>query len=248
MKKIVFFGLVMVLLAGCGRKGPLVAPDASIPAPVDSLRVTQKENRFFLSWAPPALDIAGKPLRDLAGFRLLRREVLPPSQDCEECADAYRIVRNVDLEYLKDTRRFDNLFVLADSGLDAGKTYQYRVTAFRKDGTESARSNPARRTLLPAPGAPQLAVRSTPTGILLQWEPPTGTAAPAGYNLYRRKSGDIASLVLLNSAPVRETQFEDRGAERGVSYVYGVRGVVTAGDEQLEGALSNEVETTRSGP
>ena len=242
MKKTICILIASLALAGCGRRGPLVAPDAAIPAAVDSLKVSQKDNRFYLSWAPPLRDLAGKPLQGLAGFRLLRRQVLPPGQDCEECADAYRTVKTVDLDILKEARRFNDLYVVTDTGLVPGNTYQYRVVSFKKDGTESARSNPARRTLLPSPAAPVLRATPVADGIDLQWELPGGGAQPSGYNLYRRNKGDINSLTILNGAPVKDARFEDRGAEKGVTYLYSVRGVVTTGDVPLEGALSNEVE------
>lgn len=243
MKKIVFhFMLSTLLLAGCGRRGPLVAPDAAVPAAVDTLRISQKENLFYLSWAPPLKDLAGRPLQGLAGFRLLRREVLPPSDDCEECVDAYRTVRTVDLDYLKDVRRFDSLYVVTDTGLAPGTTYQYRVVTVKKDGTESARSNPVRRTLLSAPAAPLLRATPVPAGVDLQWEVAPAAGAPSGYNVYRRTAGDINSLTILNAVPVTGSRFEDRSAEKGVTYLYSVRVVVTTGDEPLEGMLSNEVE------
>ncbi len=225
--------------------GPLVAPDASIPVAVDNLRVVQKSDRFYLSWGAPAKDLSGRPLQGLAGFKLLRRQVLPPNEDCEECADAYRTVRTVNLDYLKETRRFDNLFVVTDTGLVPGDTYQYRVIAFKNDGTESARSNPARRTLLPAPAAPVLKATPVPDGVDLSWEAPAIGAKPTGYDLYRRKKNDINSLVILNGTPITGTRFEDRSAEPGVIYLYSVRGVATTEGEALEGALSNEVAASR---
>lgn len=237
--------LIAAALPGCGRRGPLVAPNAAIPAAVDSLKLSQKDSRFYLSWAPPTRDLTGKPLQGLAGFRLLRREVLPPSQDCEECVDAYRTVRTVDLDYLKEARRFDNLYVVTDTGLIPGSTYQYRVVAFKKDGTESARSNPVRRTLLPAPAAPQLRAAAVADGIDLTWQPAAG--GDTGYTVYRRKAGDIDSLAILTPAPLHDTRYQDRSAEKGVPYLYSVRGVVPAGDELLEGALSNEAEVTWPG-
>jgi hypothetical protein len=86
-----------------------------------------------------------------------------------------------------------------------------------------------------------------PDGIALRWELPEGGAQPSGYNLYRRKKGDIDSLTILNAAPLADTRFEDRSAEPGETYLYSVRGVVTTGDEPLEGTLSNEVAASRSG-
>lgn len=234
--------LTALLLPGCGKKGPLIPPEAFAPGAVATLAVDQKEDRFFVSWAAPANDAGGRPLKDLAGFRLYRREVLPPNEDCEECPTAYRLVKTVDLEYLQDVRLYGNRYVFTDGGLENGKTYQYKVIAFQKDGSEGAASNRARRKKVAAPPAPRLAATSTPAGVVLQWEIPQGPGADfVGYTLYRRRGDDFGTLVLLTPTPVKESRFEDQRLERGTTYVYTVREVVEVDGQLVEGEVSNEV-------
>ena len=79
-----------LVLAGCGKKGPLVPPEALVPAPVANLAVAQKGARFQVSWSAPGKQEGGATLRDLAGFLLFRRPLLPPAEDCDECPSAYR--------------------------------------------------------------------------------------------------------------------------------------------------------------
>lgn len=241
--------VLSTLLAACGKKGPLIPPEAFAPGAVATLAVDQKEDRFFVSWTAPASDAGGRPLKDLAGFRLYRREVLPPNEDCEECPTAYRLVKTVDLEYLQNVKLYGTRYVFTDGGLENGKTYQYKVIAFRKDGSESAASNRARRKKVAAPPAPRLAATSTPSGVVLQWELPQPPGAGfVGYSLYRRRGDDFGTLVLLTPIPVKEPRFEDQRLERGVTYVYAVREVVEVDGQLVEGEVSNEVRASLAVP
>jgi predicted small lipoprotein YifL len=229
-------------LAGCGRKGPLVPPESFVPAPVSTLAVEQKDDAFYISWPAPDKDEGGRPLKDLAGFRVYRRPVLPPGEDCEECPTAYTLIRTVDLEYPQDVRSYDGRYVLADRGLTSGATYQYKVVSFKRDGSESGASNRVRRTMVMAPPAPRLTASSSATGVVLQWEPaPPSTGEPVGANIYRRRGDDPASLVLLTPSPVTGTSYEDQRLERGVTYGYTVRQVIAVDGQLVEGAASNTV-------
>jgi len=238
---LVLLCIVSLLVTGCGKKGPLIPPEASVPAPIDSLAVEQKEDRFFVSWVAPTKDAVGRKLSDLAGFRVYRREVLPPTEDCEECPTAYRLVKTVDLDYPEGVKIYDNRYVFAESDLENGKTYQYKVLSFKKDGSESGISNKIRRKKVATPPAPRLKAISTPTGVTLEWEPgQTPGADSAGYNLYRRRGSDIGTIVILTPVPVKERRYDDLRLEQGVAYVYTVREVANAAGQLVEGAVSNE--------
>ena len=229
-------------LAACGKKGPLVPPESFVPAPVSALSVEQKEDTFYISWPAPAKDAGGRPLKDLAGFRVYRRPVLPPDQDCEECPTAYTLIKTVDLEYLGDVRFFNGRYVLADREVTNGATYQYKVISFKADGAESSASNRARRTKVAAPPAPRLTATASATGVVLQWEiPPVAAGKAAGAYVYRRRGDDVSTLVLLTPTPISGRQYEDLRLERGATYVYTVRTVVEVDGQIVEGAVSNEV-------
>jgi len=231
-----------LLLAGCGKKGPLVPPESFVPAPVSALSVEQKEDTFYVSWPAPGKDEGGRPLTDLAGFRVYRRPVLPPDQDCEECPTAYTLIRTVDLDYPRDVRFFNGRYVLADRDVANGVAYQYKVISFKKDGAESGPSNRVRRTKVAAPPAPRLAATASATGVLLQWEiPPVTAGTVAGAHVYRRRGDDVSTLVLLTPTPISGRQYEDLRLERGATYVYAVRTVVAVDGQLVEGAVSNEV-------
>lgn len=239
MKKFLAVVIMTLPLAGCGRKGPLAPPEALVPAAIVDLRVAQQGESFLLSWSAPTREAGGRPLKELAGFRLLRREVLPPAEDCEECPDAYRLIATVDLEYLREARRFGDRFFYGDAGLRSGATYQYKLVAFRRDGTASRDSNRSRHRLVLPPPPPVPKGLFTSAGIILEW-PAVTTAGSAvvGYNVYRWREGQPIPPVPLNERPLTEPRFEDLRLEQGIVYSYAVRTVAGIEGEVAESAPS----------
>ena len=69
------------------------------------LAVSQRGEEFRLSWTLPGKEEGGRPLRDLTGCRLYRREPLPPAQDCPNCQEGWQLLRAIDLAYLQDFYR-----------------------------------------------------------------------------------------------------------------------------------------------
>ena len=242
MQRVLLIAVLALVIAGCGRKGPLVPPEAMVPAAIADLRVEQQGERVIVSWTQPGREEAGGPLKDLAGFRVFRREVLPPGEDCEECPTAYRLIQTVDPEYLQHVVRVGNSYSFVDTGLEPGKTYQYKVVTFKADGSESKQSNLARRKKVAPPPPPVVQAASSPTGVVLRWEPVTvaKNSTLLGYQIYRRKAGGAAALPVTGK-PIQETSFEDMRLEHGVKYGYTVRTVAKVDGETVEGDPSNEV-------
>ncbi len=242
IQRILLMAVMALLLVGCGRKGPLVPPEAMVPAPIADLRVEQQGERISVSWSQPGREEGGGPLKDLAGFRVFRREVLPPGEDCEECPTAYRLIRTVDPEYLEDVVRVGNAYTFVDRGLETGKTYQYKVVAFKTDGSESKQSNLARRKKVVPPLPPVIQATSTPTSVILRWQPVAmaKNASLLGYQIYRKKAG-TPSAQPLTGKPIQETSFEDLHLEQGGSYEYTIRTVARVDGEAVESEPSGAV-------
>ncbi|MEA5115757.1 MAG: fibronectin type III domain-containing protein [Geobacteraceae bacterium] len=243
MKKIFFLMMVFSLVA-CGKRGPLVPPESLVPAAIKDLKVEQKGNRFLVCWSPPAKMESGGKLSGIAGFRVFRREVLPPDQDCEDCPTAYLLLRTVDPEYLQDVSRAGSRYCFYDSELKSGDTYQYKVLTVDVDGVSSRDSNKVRKLKITSQSAPHLTALSIPTGVVLQWNPvhaPSGSTLE-GYAVYRKQEGDVMPLFPTASLPAAVNSFEDKQMEHGVKYVYGIRSVVRTGSETVESELSNLVE------
>ncbi|MDD3295199.1 MAG: lipoprotein [Geobacteraceae bacterium] len=243
MKKALFLFLVLFLSA-CGKRGPLVPPEALVPAPIKDLRVEQKGAGFLVCWSGPGKQEWGGPLDGLAGFRVFRRIVLPPDQDCEGCPSAYRIVKTVDPEYLQDVRRSGSLYCFFDRDLTGGTTYQYKAVSLQKDGAISRDSNRARKRFSSPPMPPQLALEPAPEGVTLRWQPgplPTG-AVLEGFSVYRKRAEGMMPLNPVVLVLPDADGFSDFRMEHGVKYLYAVRSVVRVDGELVESELSNEVE------
>jgi predicted small lipoprotein YifL len=243
MHKILFALVIFSLLAGCGKKGVLISPEALLPAPVNDLRAAQKGERLQLSWSPPTHEEGGRALKDLAGFQLFKREVLPPDEDCESCPNAYRLLKIVDLEYLQDVRRVGDLFYLGDSDVIVSNTYQYKIVSYRKDGTSGHDSNKARLKIVVPPMPPRLSALFSVTGVLLHWEvsAPLANGKILGINIYRWRADALPAVVPLNDVFVPGHDYEDLRLERGATYIYALRTVAEVEGEMVESKLSNEI-------
>lgn len=232
--------LGLALLSGCGKKGALVPPEALVPAPVSSLAVAQKASRLQVSWNAPTKEQGGAPLKDLAGFQLFKRVVLPPGQDCEECAGAYPQMFKFDLEYLQGARRIGNLFLFDDQDITRGKTYQYKVRSFTADGALSRDSNLARRTVFTPPPPPVAEANFSETGVVLTFSAPQpAEGSLAGYNVYRSKDSSEMPLSPLNSAPLTGPAYQEEDLLVGVRYSYWVTTLATVNGEMVESAPSS---------
>jgi len=251
MKRLLVTLIAMLSLAACGKKGALIPPEAMAPAPIGDLQTAQRGEAFYISWSAPTRDDAGRALPDLAGFMIYRREVLPPAEDCEECPTAYHLIKSVDAEYLQDTYRSDSRFFFIGADLKDNTTYQFKAISVKKDGIESGPSNRARRKKVAPPDATTLKAASTPTSILLEWQPVTApdNGKVEGYHIYRKQRGETNfPLQPLTGTPLSAVRYEDLGQERGVTYLYGVRTVARINGELVESALSNEAEGALTQP
>ena len=120
-----------------------------------------------------------------------------------------------------------------DSGLEAGTTYEYRVSAVNGEGLESELSDPASATTLDEPGPPApVDLSATPvstTNVELAWSVPA--EGVTGYNVYR----DGAFV-----GSVTATTFIDTGLAPETTYRYQVASVVG----EVQGERSAEVQAT----
>ena len=249
MKSILCLLMCAVLFSACGKKGALIPPEALVPAPATDFRVQQQGEGFRISWTAPGKEERGRPLRDLAGFRLYRHEVLPPGEDCLACPESWRPVRSIDLDFLRDVQRNGDRFTCSDSEVRTGTAYRYSVTAVSRRGAAGrpAISEPRRKVAAPLP--PVLQAVPAPTAVTLEFVAiPLAGSERLGFNVYRQRPGEEAPVVPLTPSPVPGPTFIDQQLERNLTYRYTVTAVVRVDGEEVESVPSNGVEAGLAPP
>lgn len=240
---IVKFGSILLIasifLTGCGRKGRLIPPEALVPAAVADLTVQQKGDQLQILWSAPAREESGRPLKDLAGFRLQKRAIRGDGTDCSTCDETWQLLKTVDLDTPNPAGRSNGSFIYRDR-VPVGAASQYRLTAFSRSGGTSPPATskiirmqpalaPPTMTLLPLPGS---------IGAALDFSPPEGGTL-MGFNIYRRTPETPMPAAPYGSAPA-SGEWEDKQVSFGSSYLYAATALVETGGEIVESTPSAE--------
>jgi len=236
---------LLLALGGCGKVGPVKPLEQPLPAAPEKLTSMQQGNLMQLAWDIPTSNLDGSPLTDLQGFNVFKMRY-DLAEDCPECRDISTLLRQVDLEFLKNADRRGNRLTFWDNDLEPGFGYQYKVVAYTRRNREGAPAITRRPFLTPPASASMIRASAHDRMVRLEWQPVTGPADGEllGYNLYRRSTGEVLSSLPVNTAPLSETTFEDFGLQNGVSYSYTLRAVIKTKNTRLESNASSPVEAT----
>jgi fibronectin type 3 domain-containing protein len=137
-----------------------------------------------------------------------------------------------------------------DTGLTAGVTYYYQLTALNSVGESgrSAEKNATPTSAATIPGAPTLSSASAGNAtVSLTWNAPTsnGGSAITNYKLYRSTStGTETLLTTLGNV----SSYTDSGLANGVTYYYKLSAVNTIGESALSGETNATPVTTPTAP
>lgn len=239
MNRLLFPLLLTLLMAGCGRKGPLIPPEALVPATVTNLSVQQQGEDLQLLWSAPAKEQSGRPLKDLAGFRLHKREVRGDNSDCAACGESWLLLKTVDLDTPDQAGRSGGMFIYRDR-VPIGAASQYRLTAYSRSGGISTPATSKIIRMQPPLAPPTLTMQPLPgsIGAALTFSPPKdGTLK--GYNIYRRTPDTPMAPLPYGAAP-RSGQWEDKQVSFNSSYHYAATALVEMGGEIVESSPSAE--------
>jgi predicted small lipoprotein YifL len=236
----IFLMMTLLLFTGCGKKGPLIPPEALVPATVTELRVQQQGGEFRITWQAPTKEQNGRPLRDLAGFRLLRRDILNDGSDCAACPDSWKQLVVIDPDL---AQRSGPNFIYRDYGVSTGSVSQYRLLALSRSGGSSQAATSRPRKLQPVIPAPAAKATALPASIEISVTCTVPAAAKLlGFNIYRRLNATEPVLMPLNGIPIPQAVWEDQQLQFGQTYRYSVTALVETGGETVESLPSPEVE------
>jgi len=237
-------------LAGCGRKGPPVAPERRLPAAPTGMTATVESDSIVVSWTVPRTRVDGTAFRDLALVRLFRRAEAPGEPAKSAMVSRGDVVGWEPLASIKpDTPApavmTGNTVRWVDrQGLTINQRYLYVATVIDASGRSSAPSERHAVVFLAAPRPPEvLAAAAGDREVRLAWKPPTGLVD--GSPLH----GDISYVILrgvgaegalqpVKTEPVTGITYADTGLENDTTYRYVVRAVRTVGEATAYGAPS----------
>ncbi|MBL0224274.1 MAG: hypothetical protein IPQ16_01440 [Geobacteraceae bacterium] len=246
MRQIAGLLFVVLALSACGKKGPLVYPDMLVPAAPAGVSARQSGDSVKLVFVLPSKDLSGRNISGLSGVTILKRDEQSSQQpSCSSCTSDFSPFRRLNLDLLPpESVRYGNRLVLLDGDVKTGRAYTYRISVLTNDNQEGAVSVAGPVDVLPPPPSPVLKVVSQPTEIQLEFAgQPSGMGVIAGYDVYRTLKGEAFPLMPLNREPLTGNRFADTGLERGTSYIYGVRTIISLpSGGRVESGLSNEVE------
>lgn len=237
--------VMLLALAGCGRKLPPLPPIIDVPETTQDLEVYQDGINAVLTWSYPALTRAGRPLVDLERMEVFRLDLapgqeLPPTPDLRRqlMLARGRVIARLEggglaAATVGSRLRIEDSLQLPEEGT-AGSTSWYAVRSRRRDGTSSALSNMVSWQARPVPAVVnRVDATAEREGISLSWSEVSG----ATYLLERQ---DVAGggWQGVGLEELKTTELHDRGASQGTTWRYRVRAVVAG----VRGAFSGVVE------
>ncbi|MFO7495557.1 MAG: hypothetical protein R6X05_07985 [Desulfobacterales bacterium] len=114
------FGLL--LLTGCGVKGPPRPPQMMPPPPVTDLQGRIEDGRAVLTWTPPGRSL-GREM-EVTGFRVYRSRIPLSDSDCPTCP--LRFEQAAELSLGREARAA----MTFSEALQPGYQYTYKVVGF----------------------------------------------------------------------------------------------------------------------
>ena len=248
--------LCILALAACGRKGPPVAPERRVPAPVSELAATVEGPAVVLEWTNPSRRVDGSRVRDLTTVSVHRREE-PGSGEPKPAMLSwgkivgYDEITAIQLAAPAPARVTGGKVTWTDSrGLVFGHRYVYVLTAVDSIGRQSIPSERLVVIFHPAPRPPEN-LRAAPGDreVRLTWSPPAELVdgsprpRPVAYRLLRAGNPG-APLQPISLLPLTTAEFTDRGLDNERTYVYAVQAVRSELAESVRSEPSATVEAT----
>ena len=128
--------MVVLILAGCGKKGDPMPPRIKLPIVAD-LATTSVPEGIILGWS---LDLSTD---GIAGFKILRSVTNQGTEACPGCPQGYRPFGEVTLADGRLRREGTAGFRYTDTDVRKGSFYSYRIAVCNRNGYCGESSNEA---------------------------------------------------------------------------------------------------------
>jgi hypothetical protein len=234
----------LIIMGGCGKKGPIEPPLARAPQAVEKLDLIQRGSSLLLTWTNPSAYLDGNPLGELTEVEIwmVKEDHVAGSAakvwTAEEFESKAELLTRISADRFASFRRAGGStdaelsYAHSLAGDDIGRkilTFSVRVRDVKKRA--SAFAIPTSLEALSPPSPPRkVRAEVLEDHIQVTWEssepapkeetPPKTTA----YNVYRSDGGDPASR--LNATPLEKAEFPDKDFAFGRTYRYFVRAVL----------------------
>lgn len=216
-------GFALLALAACGKKANPVPKGLPVPLGINDLRGDVRDGVLFVSFSIPTKNMDGTPVKDLAGFRILK--------SCGGCGGGFDLWKNIRLTDKHGYTIQNNRIYTYDDELRAGFDYGYRVYPYSTKDVQGEASNIFSLRWVKPPDPPkEVRAEEGDMKITLSWDAEKSLT----YNVYRWE-GSVYPLFPLNPAPLAGPPFTESKLKNGVQYKYEVRAIKTEGGILYEG-------------
>lgn len=248
--------LVVLALGACGRRGPPLLPEITVPRAVSDLTAAEREAGIEVAWTVPNRRVDRKRILEPGVARLYRVDDAGKGDPRAALLSHDRVAGYTEIATFhlqgppSSDPRGGRIVYLDRRDLAYGRRYTYVATTTDAQGRTSPPSARVSITYVAPPEAPQ-ALRAEPGDhtARLSWQPSTrlvdGTPVtdPVAYEVLR--AGDLgAEPSPVGRTPRGVTSFEDRGVENDRTYYYAVRAIRAAGTATAAGEASERVAVT----
>lgn len=228
-------GLILIMVTGCGKKGPVRPKLTTLPEPPGQVTLLQQGKMFILGWTIPAKHEDGTKVEDLTGFRI-KRLTYDAAEGCPTCREPQTEVAEIELSHPAPAQRIGKRIYWRDLDISPGTGYSYAIAPLTIGGHETPAAKIYQTALPPLPAPQDLRAEAGEASVSLTWQAPELPEGMelVGYNLYRRHAKRAFPIVPVNKDPLQETRLLDRGLDSGKAYEYRVSAVVRTDDRTLE--------------
>ena len=208
---------LFLLLSGCGYVGPVLPPSPELPQTITDLSVVERGNQLVIIFNTPARTTDTLPIPRFSQIDLRIGTYAVPF-DFDRWAST---ATPIEVQPPPAADIANPLTVLLTQTLPVSAWVGKRVavavrTSVKKNDHFSAWSNRVVIEVVPPLTAPLIDVKSTPKGILVNWQPSAGATE---YRVSRAGPAEGNSLVLGTS---KSDEYLDETSQYDTPYIYTV--------------------------